>query len=336
MAHSGVFPLFAGADERTRLGWLLVKGWGSIVFGPAAVIGFFVISGFCIHLPYRGDQRLAVGRYYARRYIRILLPVFGFVIVYRLAGNRQPLIGADSILYRSVLWSLVCEEIYYAFYPGIRWLRKTVGWSVLLRVSFALSVATAAACFRAVDWPECNPFPSIIRFPVWPLVTALVLFPVWLFGCVLAEQSEKLPPLESSRTIWKWRFFAWAGNWVCFVLHFHSPLHLPQTLLWFGILAYFWIKREIAYGKAHVPAAVLISAGAWSYSLYLMHMPMIDIFAKLRLPNLGDTVNWLLLQIFVLGTAYVFYVLVERPSHRLARRAGSSRRQLAKAALETI
>src|SRR5665213_2837164 len=64
MGHLGVFPLFAGMDPATRLGRIFVHGWSSLVCGVPAVIGFFVISGFCIHLPFRYDQDFSVGRYY--------------------------------------------------------------------------------------------------------------------------------------------------------------------------------------------------------------------------------------------------------------------------------
>src|SRR5207237_492410 len=118
--------------------------------------------------------------------------------------------GAHSLLYESVLWSLVCEEIYYAVYPAIRWVRKMVGWSKLLPVTFALGGLTAATRPEAVDWTAFNAFE-----------TALILFPVWLLGCLLAEQCDKLPAITSSRTIWAWRFLALAGSWVCSMLHFH-------------------------------------------------------------------------------------------------------------------
>ena len=76
---------------------------------------------------------------------------------------------------------------------------------------------------------------------------------------------------------------------------------------------------EIAYGKRNKPSMLLISGGAWSYSLYLFHGPAMRMFWKLRLPNLGYMPNWLVLFAFVLCLSYVFYLAVERPSHRLAR-----------------
>ena len=90
------------------------------MFGTPAVIVFFVISGFCIHLPYRGDGKMQVGRYYLRRYTRILIPVAAAVGIYRSVGQQFVFWGEHSILWQSPLWSLLCEEIYYALYPLLR------------------------------------------------------------------------------------------------------------------------------------------------------------------------------------------------------------------------
>ena len=132
VGHFGVFPLFAGVDTATRLGRTLVHGWSSIVWGNPAVIGFFVISGFCIHLPFRNAEQLSTGRYYARRYIRILVPVLAAIAIAQLTGDRQMIFGRHDVLWNGVLWSLFCEEIYYAIYPPARWIRRRFGWMILL------------------------------------------------------------------------------------------------------------------------------------------------------------------------------------------------------------
>lgn len=308
MGHFGVFPLFAGIDSTTRLGSTLVRGWSSFVFGVPAVIGFFVISGFCIHLPFRHDERLPVGRYYARRYLRILVPVFAAILISRLAGNRQSIFGANSILWHSVLWSLACEEIYYAVYPLTRSLRRRWGWAVILPATFVVAGVTAAAYPGALDGSARG-----------VLETAVILFPVWLLGCVLAEESDRIQPIDSPRVIWKWRFLVWAGSWACEMLHFKAHISLTQLMLCFGVLAYFWIRKEIAYGKRCKPAAVLVSAGLWSYSLYLMHGPAMTIFKKLPVPGMGPVLDWCVSYTFILGVSYLFYLAIEQPSHRMAR-----------------
>ena len=309
MNHFGVFPLFAGVDTTTEFGRLLVHGWGSIVWGVPAVIGFFVISGFCIHLPYRGDEKLPVGRYYARRYIRILVPVAAAILISKLTGNRQSIIGEHSILWNSVLWSLACEEIYYAVYPLARLLRKRFGRVMLLAPTFLVGAILAATRPEALDGSALG-----------TVEAAVILFPVWLLGCLLAEQSDQIPALDSTWAIWRWRFLAWFGSWFCEMIHFKMGVSVPQAMLWFGILAYFWIKKEIAYSKHHQPWALLAAAGLWSYSLYLMHVPAIALFGKLPLPSFGYILDWCFSIAFVMGISYLFYLFVERPSHRLARR----------------
>jgi peptidoglycan/LPS O-acetylase OafA/YrhL len=319
MSHFEVFPLFAGADATTKLGRALVHGWSSIVWGVPAVIGFFVISGFCIHLPYRHDEKLPVGRYYARRYIRILVPVTAAILISRLIGNRQAIIGEQSILWHSVLWSLACEEIYYAVYPLARLLRNRFGWGALLVPLFLF-----AAILAAVRPEEPN------ASALGTVEAAVVLFPIWLLGCILAEQSDRLPALDSFWVIWRWRFLAWFGSWLCEMIHFKAKVSSTQTMLWFGILAYFWIKKEIAYSKHHQPWTLLASWGLWSYSLYLMHVPALALLAKLQVPSIGYILDWCVSIAFIGGISYLFYLSVEKPSHRLARRvmviAGSNTR----------
>jgi hypothetical protein len=41
---------------------------------------------------------------------------------------------------------------------------------------------------------------------------------------------------------------------------------------------------------------------------------------KLPLPSLGYTFDWIITMSCSLGFAYVFYLLVEKPSHQLARK----------------
>ena len=276
LGHLSVFPLFAWADTTTKLGRFLVHGWATVVSGTPAVIGFFIISGFCIHLPFRNNEKLYVGRYYARRYTRILVPVIVALVVWRFAGFKQGLFGEHSILWESPLWSLLCEEIYYLLYPLIRRIRWRYGWTPLFSVTFPLSVGISLSHVRATDW-----------HPYGPIGTAFILLPVWLLGCVLAEQSDHLAALNSGWEIWTWRFMIWLASWVTEMLHFKFGVHTGVTMLWFGVLAFYWVKKEIAYGLNHSPSRLLVWAGAWSYSLYLIHGAAPEFYKLIPIPNFG-------------------------------------------------
>ena len=309
VGHYEMIPLFGDPNAGTGLWYLFKRGWNTVVFGTPAVIVFFVISGFCIHLPFRGATKIDVPRYYLRRYTRILIPVAGALIVYRLFGERLTLWGEHSILWESPLWSLACEEIYYALYPLLRWTRNRIGWKLLLPICFAAGVAIAATHPHAANWHVFGPFG-----------TAMLLLPVWLMGCLLAEQAESLAETKPFLSIWFWRFLAWLGCWGSEMLHFKLGVSYTQTMAWFGVLAYFWVRQEVAHGKTHSPNRLLVAGGAWSYSLYLMHAQGSGLLAFLHLPSLGRTADWCLVMASSLLFAYLFYALVERPSHKLARR----------------
>jgi peptidoglycan/LPS O-acetylase OafA/YrhL len=320
IGHFETFPLFAGLNEATPIGRFVVHAWQSIVFGTPAVIVFFVISGFCIHLPYRGDRKMEVGRYYLRRYTRILVPVAAAVGIYRSVGQQFVFWGEHSILWQSPLWSLLCEEIYYAVYPLLRRLRRSVSWRRVIPAAFVVSTAVAATNVRALSWHDFG-----------PLGTATILLPVWLLGCLLAEEVNTLPALanESRWQIWSWRFGVWLASWITEMLHFKAHVPLTQTMAWFGLIAYFWVKHEIAWSKTQAPSRVLAWAGLWSYSLYLVHAQAEGLWYWPRAYwlsglNIGPRLNWFMVILSSLVGAYIFYLIVERPSHRLARWIGSN------------
>jgi peptidoglycan/LPS O-acetylase OafA/YrhL len=309
IGHYEPFPLFAGVDTSTRFGSLVTHAWRTVVFGNPAVIGFFVISGFCIHLPFIGCEKFPIGSYYLRRYTRILIPLAAALVVFWLSGQKLLFWGNNSILWKSMLWSLVCEEIYYAVYPLLRVIRQRTGWKILFPVAFIAGAGIAATQPHAQAWDEFG-----------PIGTAAILLPVWLLGCILAEQSATIPVMTSSFRIWMWRFLIWLACWICEVLHFKAHVPYTQTMVWFGVLAYFWVKNEIAYSQFQKPNRHLVAAGAWSYSLYLIHTSQLEFFPKLGLPNLGFLLNWIAGLVYALAMSYVFYLLVEGPSHRLARK----------------
>jgi len=70
---------------------------------------------------------------------------------------------------------------------------------------------------------------------------------------------------------------------------------------------------------------VLAWAGLWSYSLYLVHAQAADLWYALGVRNLGPRLNWCGIILGSLVGAYALYLVVERPSHRLARWIGAAR-----------
>lgn len=310
IGHTGVFPLFGLVGQHDGLLDLLARGFRTLVWGPPAVIMFFVISGFCIHYPFvNTTQKFPTVRFYARRYLRILIPVIFIVAIFKMLVPKTVVFGSRSILWQSTLWSIVCEEIYYAAYPVFYRLRLAIGWPNILKGAFGIAVPIALYYLSAQDWQDIG----IVN-------TAIVLLPVWLLGCYLAENLPSLTKAYSTRSIWIWRLCAWATMWLAEILHFHGGIHQIQTGLWTGVVFYFWLRAEISYYSNGRPWSVLVWGGRWSYSLYLVHPIVISVCAAHGLLAFESRENWIVVVALILLASYTFYLAIERPSHNLARK----------------
>jgi peptidoglycan/LPS O-acetylase OafA/YrhL len=306
MGHFGGPPLTAGIDRSTRIGWLVGGVYDNFWNGPAAVIVFFVISGFCIHYPFSRVLRIpSVGAYFARRYLRIGIPLATAMVV-------SPHLGVKlGPFHDSILWSLVAELVYYTLYPALLYLRRRgVVWWQMFAAAFA-----AALLLAATD-------PGAKNYPSWGIGLNWVLgLPCWLAGCELAERAA-LGRLPSTESIWHWRLAVWGMSIILSVLRFHSPVGYPWTLNVFAVLVAFWLGREISRYQHQEPFGWLEWAGRWSYSVYLVHLPARALFTMMALPNLGYSINWLLQMGFIMAASYGFYLGVEYPGHIAARAVG--------------
>ena len=304
----GAAPAFPNPFADGSIANFAFRGFfGNMWSGPAAVIVFFVISGFCIHYPFAGsDKRPRLKEFYTRRFLRLLVPVCVAVPLSGLVGVRL------TPFQDAILWSLLAELIYYICYPFLRAAHLYFGsWRGIVVASFAAAFAVAATN------PSAGNYPSYGSGLNW-----LLGLPCWLLGCMIAESARADSPRHvSTIAIWVWRTSIFWAAIVCSVLRFHSPVHYPWTLNLFAVAVALWLQREIAFRQRIAPSAFLEWAGLWSYSLYLLHVPAITLFKRL-FPSLhGFVYCWVLMVLFVFSACYVFYLVIERPSHIIARRA---------------
>ena|ERR1051326_6554624 len=302
--HCGFFPLLQNVDK-TRLAGKVLSGLVNNAFnGSAAVIVFFVISGFCINFPYSKGRQLSPKSYFSRRYIRIIIPMVAAILLAR------PLNINFFLLSDSILWSLLAEEIYYVIYPLLLSTSRQVGWTKIFAISCALSVGVILTNPLAGDYPSYGPYLN------W-----LLGLPCWLLGCLLAQHINSSPaPVVSAARIWSWRIAAWGLSSFCSFLRFHSPLKHPWTLNLFAVFVYFWLINEIAFYRQHKVLRPLEKAGRWSYSIYLLHLHGQAVFVLLAFAPSTPGINWVIKIGFVLLVSYAFYLVVEKPSHFMARR----------------
>ena len=310
IGHAGALPLFGPVTHTGDVLDLLARGWRTAIFGPPAVIAFFVISGFCIHYPFAArNERCPIGRFYARRYLRILTPVICTGAMSKLLFPNIAFWGVNSIIWNSTLWSIVCEEIYYALYPLLNRAGWRLGWKAILIASAFPALAACWFFFPAVDWQD-----------VGIIATTITLFPIWLSGCYLAENISVLRREYAPLEMWLRRFAVWGVMWAAALLHFHSSIHQTLSAIGVGVAYYFWIRAELCYYRNRDPWKILVWGGQWSYSLYLIHPIVIALTFKYEDQLPSSRFGWLAVIALVLICSYLFYLVVEKPSHNLARR----------------
>jgi len=313
ISHVGFAPIGDTLDRTTPVGFLIHGGLGILCSGPAAVVIFFVISGFCIHYPYVKRSTFKIFPYLCRRYVRIGIPMVAAMAITEIAG-------VDSLMFfDAVLWSLVAELMYYTLYPLIRTLTTKLSINKLIIGSYAVSLMLVVAG------------PKLPGYAIygWKLNWLLGL-PCWLLGVKLATlwNGLRLSASEPGQVgIWHWRLFVWGLSSLCTALNFHSPFPYSLTLNVFSIIAYYWLGLELSRAKfLRRPWPVLEWAGRWSYSIYLCHIFAIQLFATFAISqNSGPFSVWAMKMAFVLIASYAFFISIEWPAHLLARRASQSK-----------
>jgi peptidoglycan/LPS O-acetylase OafA/YrhL len=287
---------FLGAMPARLIGGLL----GVIFNGPAAVIVFFVLSGLVIHLPYINGKRFDLLEYYSRRYLRILPPVAAFLAIY-LAMSDAP-----SSWNNTVLWSIICEAIYYLIYPVIRRIDFTQCSVIFGGITLMIAVSNSSTLLAAHN-----------GYVAFGYGTWLIGLPCWLAGCAIATHLCEVRKV-GEREIWLWRVGILAGSIILRAAKFHAPTYLASdvvTLTLFCIPVALWIEREARY-FLNREAPWLDKLGVASYSLYLVH-PL----AAMAVGLAGAHFLLAYIAIAALGTV-LFYFVVERTSHRAARHVG--------------
>ncbi len=272
--------------------------------GPAAVIVFFVVSGFCIHFPNRNGLIVTSWKaYYARRYLRILIPMTAAVAL------AIPLKMEFGLFTDSILWSLLCEEIYYLIYPLLLQARDRIGWRNLMGVAWILAFLTLLTNPHAINYPSYG-----------PALNWVLGLPCWLLGCLLAEKMDAPARPVGTPEIWTWRAGIWLVSMALSGLTFHTPVRYPWTLNLFALLSYFWLDREIRYYRDPTHQPIFEAPGEASYSIYLIHTHVLYLLLLLPIHDgMSPKAEWVW-HVFLLAIfAPAFYWLVERPSHQFAR-----------------
>jgi peptidoglycan/LPS O-acetylase OafA/YrhL len=314
-------------EPGTIAAWLTLP----VAWGSAGVPIFFVISGYCIHrsgaarLLANPDYRLDARDFWLRRLVRIypvliaallltaavdtfslqLLPVSHKILS---IGPRAFLVNLLSLqglagkTYGSngALWTLSIEVQFYAIYPLLFALRRRIGLNATL-IGVALVNVVSAFTLERHD---------VIVFPSFWFS--------WMLGVWIAEVRLRDP---DARIPYGNVFAALLTAAGCVAFHFGQ---YGAFQLWAAAFAC-WLMNALGRPatRASGPIAhVFAKIGDFSYSLYLIHLPLFVLGASLLYrSSLQDSI-WPTFEftLMVLPVAWVFYQLFERPALLATRR----------------
>lgn len=305
--------------------------------GTEAVLVFFVLSGLVVALPLL-RRSVSWPAFLVSRLVRLYLPVWGALLLAAalitfiprplsaVTGNawiaranatevtpgsllREASLFPASYDIVNTLWSLRWELIFTALLP-VAILIAVVARRHVWIVGVIASAATVAGRVLEID--------------------ALVYLPVFLLGTLVAVRLDDLVSWSRRRP----RPVLWAvltvvsvlvlvANW--WMRPFVSPGTTAADAMWgiSGIGAFGLVLVAVCSPAAERLLSMRVPQwlGKVSFSLYLVHVPIIATLAFL----FGDARWWLVGLIAVplsLVVSALFFRVVERPSHLLARRVG--------------
>ncbi|MBX3736153.1 MAG: acyltransferase [Candidatus Didemnitutus sp.] len=302
-------------------------------FLGAGVMLFFVISGFCVHQPIAGARvPPRWGAFWWRRFARVYPPYLAAVAtsvgvavwlgldvhhVLSSAFMAQNYTGAatETSLASQVgtnpsLWSLPVEMEFYLLYPLLWRSIARVGWRWTLGAVASVTALAAAACLAGARVLDGN-------FALYWLV--------WCGGAWLREQ-QAAGSLRRPGAGWS----AVAGTALALGIALTWRHEAPLAHLCWGAASFWLVWRCVAVppiGAEQVLARALRATGRWSYSLYLLHFPLLLLAGAGWTQMFGGKPASFAVTLAgcaaVFAPVVVFHRLVEQPSHAWARRVGA-------------
>ena len=301
-------------------------------YGYIGVDLFLVLSGFCLSWPFLNNPTRSFSWLtYAKKRLLRIWPTY--------------LLTVSLLLVAGFLWR------WFHFPITSQTPQTSPGFAELLGVRQVAAALTLQKTFlNSSFWSLCLEMRWYFVFPFVLLFarrcSAWLLLPVALVLCALC-------PIPSNGPL---KLLIYLPDFVAGVLvaEVHArakfPLHqaLKQYSLLgfsgFAVLCFFWLPGAFTPGRGGIPEAALTtglffflllfalnsrerlswplrglkSVGIFSYSLYLIHQPIIEAsFALLHTQTWAPLMQWMFWQtffvLFLLGMGFLFYLAAEKP-----------------------
>jgi len=306
--------------------------WHPLLFwlGGWGVTLFFIISGFCIHLPQARNKHdglpfIGWKQFYRRRFRRLIPTHYASIILaclvaFVLPGNllTKPTPGTFiahlfmvhtfiSIAYyysiNAVFWSIAIEVHFYMTYPVLQLIRRRIETNfviILLCLGFVVFIIGSMLESPNMRFVVRNSF--------------VVTWWQWGLGVMLAEiyvrgYFSKMGQLFiSKKSVWLWGV-------VSLLLAYLDPsLHGLHIRPWiFPFTCTYLLLSAIIYDRKSKMTSILAWLGKFSYSMYLAHpMALAVCLWLIPLRVFPGSILIVIDVVASVGISYVFFYLVER------------------------
>ncbi|GAA2848251.1 hypothetical protein Acy02nite_02180 [Actinoplanes cyaneus] len=301
---------FPGYPANTGPAW---GGW--LIHGRLAVVAFIVLSGFSLAIaPARDGWRLGGGWRFAGRRARRILPAYwaALLVSLVLAAVAGPLPMSHAPSWRTVVvYGLMLQDFVAVPAPnGAFW---SIAVEAALYVAFPLLLLVMARCGPIVTLAVAC-LPMVLAGPGAAIGYTWEMAPLFTMGMVAAGVATRAA--STGRRGWWW-LSGLAGAPVLAVILGNGPVWTARHYFWVDLAsgpAIALLLVAIATGRrdGFLTSRPMTLLGNCSYSLYLMHVPVIALVAL----AVGTTSFLLLVALAAPAavlTATMFAALFERP-----------------------
>jgi peptidoglycan/LPS O-acetylase OafA/YrhL len=341
-----VFPQVINLNPAAPVGsatwWFEFTPLKLVSAGPEAVLIFFVLSGMVVVLPVLRRAEFDWISYYPRRIVRLYLPIVASIAFAVLLVLLHPQVLGDKFNYwvggsstPALTPEIVAKSLdVFAVGNALNNPLWSLRWEFIFSLALPLFAAAAVVTKSRWVWGMAASV-VVVWFGYFTQTEAFMFLPVFYAGALLAVHARSLSAWSESTLR---RPAVAHGMWLALLLGGLTLLVLSRMLhpfIWdqpFTIsltmtgsfigavvivaVCFLWSPAVRALSTA--PARWL---GRVSFSLYLVHVPILIFFANIYGPN-----HVRLIAVTTLPTALIvaelFTRFVEGPAHTLSKKVG--------------
>ena len=331
LAALGVFyyhsQLGSTLARYTGISWLTITDGFGLVY---AVPLFFLINGYCIHasnIKYlKANRSLPLKEYYLRRFLRIypayLVSLLIAIVINYIVFDNYRLNLYDGLVHlfslqgftvryfntiNLVLWTISVELAFYAIYPAFYYFRFRFNLKYALAFTFLISgLSIAFYTLRG----SFTPPERFCAFNLWF---------AWCCGAFLADK-KMLSPQDLKRPVYLGLYLLILTGLICLnIVRRDLSILIDQfnILFWAAPMMFLLSKEDWLRQRQNLWIIKIFAAiGLSSYSLYLLHEPLIALknflvhkYFPVSLQLAGVTAGILLVPV----VSWYSYYYVEKP-----------------------